>query len=188
MKKLLSALLIVLLTMTSVYAGVHVGATFSYNRDVVVEQAGKKNNLFSTDSISVGLESRIAIRHFVTDLVGEISVVDKETLLLTGVAGIGATLDVEDVFAMSAVIGPQVNYSVSAKGHSDRTLVDALATGPFAYRVMLDIIAGPVIRVGAAYEISTEFTLENHDIEKAKLSSDALKEGKLTLCVLMKLF
>jgi hypothetical protein len=169
-----------------------VGASLSYSQDTTVNE----NLKFNTDNIAIGLEGRFNIYHLQFDAVGEISVLDSDTLRLAGIPSMGASFELYDVVKVGLTLGPRIAYIYSNRAKNadeleisnGKNLIEAFKDGPVNVRLMLDVFAGPVISIGFAYTIPTEFSINNGNWEALLPSSEGFKNGQFSLSIQMKLF
>ena len=169
-----------------------VGASLSYSQDTTVNE----NLKFNTDNIAIGLEGRFNIFYLQFDAVGEISVLDSDTLRLAGIPSMGASFELYDVVKVGLTFGPRIAYIYSNRARNadeleisnGKNLIEAFKDGPVNARLMLDVFAGPVISIGFAYTIPTEFSINNGNWEALLPSSESFKNGQFSLSIQMKLF
>lgn len=204
MKKILVFVFMVFVLLFSVSAGqsllrLSVGANIGYDKLAIVDESSASPiHLIKEGKITVGLEGRASIRYLLADFVGEISVIDMRHLYVSGILAAGPTVDIGRVLSCSLVVGPKIQYVIedrgSAKGVDSegeaRTMAfsNALKEGLFNWRAMLDLIVGPVIRVGVAYTVPTGFSINQHNTKDIfpKLSSIA-DSAQTTFCIQMQL-
>ena len=72
--------------------------------------------------------------------------------------------------------------------NNGENFLDALYKGHFHHRLMVDILAGPVMSIGAAYMVPTTFSLADGEFGKLIPKRDDLKEGQIAVCISMKVF
>ena len=200
-------ILLVCFVVTPVFANqffsVSTGASISYSQDVTSLESLKAFE-FNKNNFAIGLELRSNLSFIQLDAVGEISVLDSDTLKLAGILSAGCSVELFDVVKLGLTVGPRIAYIYSNQvnkanteeetGEEEATIsngkdfVEAIKEGPINIRLMLDIYAGPVITVGFAYTIPTEFSINNGDWEALLPSSSSFEKGKFSLSLLMKLF
>ncbi len=74
------------------------------------------------------------------------------------------------------------------KTSNGKAFWDAVKDGNFNLRFTLDIIAGPVLTIGAAYVVPTDFSLSKENFEALIPDDSAWSRGQVSLCVQMSLF
>ena len=156
MKKLLF-LFILIFTAFSVSAlasAFDVGVNLSYNNaDEVVDESVYSGSL-NLDKIAVGLEMRGNISNFQMTIAGDISILDTQSVMFSGIFGAGISVDLFKYLKFGITTGPKVTYIYRGKMNSvdnNGDLIEAdnfftaLAKGDFHYRLMFDVLAGPVM-------------------------------------------
>ncbi len=169
------------------------GVNLSYNTDADVVDEDVHSGFMK--QIAAGLELRGNISNFQSTLSGEITVLDTQSMMFSGIFGMGLSVDMFKYLKLGVTTGPKVTYvfrdtvkSVSDDGllEDAQSLWDAMLDGSFYYRVMLDILAGPVISVGLVYTIPTTFSLRNGTISDIIPTRDLFKQGQIAVCISMK--
>ena len=168
------------------------GASLSYSQNTTGDEAPK----FSKDNIAIGLEGRLNISYFQMDAVGEISVLDSDTLKLAGIISVGGSVELFDVVKLGLTVGPRIAYLYSNASKSEdeleisngKNLLEAIKDGPINIRLMLDVFAGPVMSIGFAYTIPTEFTIGQGNWESFAPSAQSFLKGQISLSIQMKVF
>lgn len=200
MKRLLilfAILTIVVFPMFAIGSSLDVGINLSYNTgdDIVDESA--YSGLFNMEKVALGLELRTNISNFQIAVNGDLTILDTESLLFSGIFGAGFCVDMFKYLKVSATLGPKVNYvykgdvkSVDDEGNlvNAKSFINALESGTFYYRFMVDFLAGPVITMGLAYTIPTIFTVKDGNYSDILPRREDFKEGQVSLCMQMKLF
>ena len=169
----------------------------SYNAadELVTESAGSGTSLL--DRIAVGLEMRANISNFQISLTGDISIIDTQSILFAGVFTAGFSVEMFTYFKLGITTGPRVSYlfggsgrTVSGEGsvNNGDSFFDALYKGTFHHRIMLDVLAGPVMSVGAAYTVASSFSLAEPRLGNLLPRRQDLKEGQIAVCITMKLY
>lgn len=164
------------------------GVSLSYSQDPTEVEPLK----FNADNIAIGLEGRLNISYFQLDAVGEISVLDSDTLKLAGILSAGGMVELFDVVKLGVTVGPRMAYlySNSAKTKTDdeisngKSLLEAIKDGPINVRFMLDVLAGPVMSIGFAYTVPTQFTISQGNWDAFVLMHE---KGQVSLSIQMKL-
>ncbi len=198
MKRTLFAIVILTMLIFSVSAldsSFGIGVNLSYNRDSEVVDEDVHSGIMK--QISVGLEMRGNISNFQTSIAGELSVLDSQSVMFSGIFGAGLSVDLFKYLKLGVTAGPKVSYvfreNVKSVG-DDGELVDAsnfwdaLLEGQFHYRIMLDVLAGTVISLGMVYTLPTNFTIRNADFSDIIPSKDLFSQGQISLCINMKVF
>lgn len=200
------------------------GANISYSTEGMVPAEPSENEgealsdqtpKFSFDNVSIGLETRVNLSYLQLTAVGELSAVDSNTILASGILAGGLSFDLFSVFRIGVSAGPKISYAYTAAGsnasnayHSNQSnssdgetsgidlektsngkaFWDAVKDGNFNLRFTLDIIAGPVLTIGAAYVVPTDFSLSKENFEALIPDDSAWSRGQVSLCVQMSLF
>jgi hypothetical protein len=174
------------------------GANISYSKDSTAASTTSDSFLFDKDSFAVGLELRTNLSYFQLDAVGEVSVLDSKTLLFSGILSAGTSVEIASIVKVGLTFGPRIAYIYSQNSRSTeedglvvsngKNFIEAIKDGPVNVRLMLDVYAGPVITVGLAYTIPTDFTLSQGNWEELLPSAESFKSGQISLCIQMKLF
>ena len=194
---LIAVLTILVFPAAALKSSLEVGVNLSYNaaEDVVAESVNSGMPLL--DRIAVGLEMRANISNFQISLTGDISIIDTQSILFAGVFTAGFSVDMFKYFKLGITTGPKVSYlysdsakSVSGEGSisNGESFFDALYKGYFHHRIMLDVLAGPVMSVGAAYTVPSTFSLADAKFGNLIPKRDDLKEGQIAVCITMKVF
>lgn len=186
-----------------------VGANISYPADAIAADPSGSSSLdkkskFRFEDIAVGLETRVRIDHLQFAAVGELSTVDSSTILASGILSAGLSFDLLSLFRIGVSAGPKVSYAYSEAGSKDpssgsdpsvdlgntsngKNLWSAIKDGNFNIRLTFDIMAGPVMTIGVAYVVPTEFSIDNGNYKDLIPKTDAWGEGKVSICVQMSL-
>ncbi len=198
MKRTFLAIIILTMFIFSVSAldsSFDIGVNLSYNRDSDVVDEDVHSGIMK--QISVGLEMRGNISNFQTTLAGELSVLDTQSVMFSGIFGAGLSVDMFKYLKLGVTVGPKVSYVFRGNVKSlddDGDLVDAsnfwdaILEGQFHYRLMLDILAGPVMSLGFVYTLPTEFTMNEADFSDIIPTRDLFSQGQISLCINMKVF
>ena len=199
MKKLLF-LFILIFTAFSVSAlasAFDVGVNLSYNKaDEVVDESVYSGTL-NLDKIAVGLEMRGNISNFQMTIAGDISILDTQSVMFSGIFGAGISVDLFKYLKFGITTGPKVTYiyrggmnSVDNNGEivEADNFFTALSKGDFHYRLMFDILAGPVMSIGVAYTIPTSFSISECQWPGLIPSEENLEKGQVAICIQMKVF
>jgi len=192
---LVAVLMILVFPAAALKSSLEVGVNLSYNaaEDVVSEDVESVPLL---DRIAVGLEMRANISNFQISLTGDISIIDTQSILFAGVFTAGFSVDMFKYFKLGITTGPKVSYlysdsakSVSGEGiNNGESFFDALYKGYFHHRIMLDVLAGPVMSVGAAYTVPSTFSLADAKFGNLLPKREDLKEGQIAVCITMRVF
>ena len=199
MKKLLF-LFILIFTVFSVSAlasAFDIGVNLSYNKaDDVVDESVYSGTM-NLDKIAVGLEMRGNISNFQMTIAGDISILDTQSVMFSGIFGAGISVDLFKYLKFGVTTGPKVTYIYRGKMNSvdnngdlveADNFLDALAKGDFHYRLMFDILAGPVMSVGVAYTIPTTFSISERQWSDLIPSKENMDKGQVAICIQMKVF
>ena len=174
-----------------------IGVNLSYNQaDEVVDDSVYSGNM-NLDKIAVGLEMRGNISNFQMTVAGDISILDTQSVMFSGIFGAGISVDMFKYLKFGVTTGPKVTYVYRGKMNSvdnngdlkeADNFFDALAKGDFHYRLMFDILAGPVISIGVAYTIPTAFCLAECQWSELLPSRENIVKGQVAVCIQMKVF
>ena len=201
-----------------------VGANISYSTEGIVpaepgenegETLSDQTPKFSFDNVSIGLETRVNLSYLQLTAVGELSAVDSNTILASGILAGGLSFDLFSVFRIGVSAGPKISYAYTAAGanasnayyssqsnssdgetsgidlektSNGKAFWDAVKDGNFNLRFTLDIIAGPVLTIGAAYVVPTDFSISKENFEALIPDDSSWGKGQVSLCVQMSLF
>ena len=199
MKKLafLFILLITAFSLCALESAFDLGVNLSYNKaDEVVDESVYSGTL-NLDKIAVGLEMRGNISNFQMTIAGDISILDTQSVMFSGIFGAGISVDLFKYLKFGITTGPKVTYIYRGKMNSvdnNGDLVEpdnfftALSKGDFHYRLMFDILAGPVMSVGVAYTIPTAFSIAEHQWQELVPSRENIEKGQVAICIQMKVF
>ncbi|MBO4717667.1 MAG: hypothetical protein J5599_07190 [Spirochaetales bacterium] len=194
---LIAVLIILVFPLSALKSSFDLGINLSYNNaDEVVEESGY-SGAFDLERIAIGLEMRGHISNFPPTVAGDITILDTQTMLFSGIFGAGISVDLFKYLKFGVTTGPKVSYlykdevkSVSNDGEVGEpdNFFDALYTGYFHHRIMLDILAGPVMSIGVAYTLPTTFSLAAGNWEDLIPRRDDFTEGQIAVCIQMKVF
>jgi len=164
------------------------GVNISYNAatEVVDDDSPDK---FSLDRVAVGLEMRGNLSNFQIAIAGDISVLDSSSLLFSGIFTMGFSVEMFSYLKFGLTTGPRITYLTGSRPNGDdgvNGFFDALYNGKFHHRIMLDFLAGPVMKIGVSYTIPTSFSLSGEKFSDIIPHRSDLKEGKIALCIQMK--
>lgn len=182
-----------------------VGANISYLNGTFLpkeQNDTEEETKFSLDNLSIGLETRMNIGPAMLSAVGDLAVVDQTNLLASGILATGLSFDLFSVLRLGASVGPRISYlyigssNASAEDSSvdtektsnGKNFLEALESGNFNIRFTFDVIAGPVLTIGAAYVVQTDFSISSPNWEAFKPQKIAWNKGQISLCVQMLLF
>jgi len=188
-----------------------VGANISYinpqnNTDSQETSADTKTGFskLGLDNLSIGIETRMNISNLQFMAVGELTTPNSNTLLASGIITAGLTFDLFSVFRVGASMGPKISYAYfknsttstaseesgvdMEKISNGKNFLDAITTGSFNLRFNFDIIAGPVLTIGVAYVVPTNFTIDEANYSDLFPIEEVWKNGQVSLCVQMALF
>lgn len=196
-------ILIICFVATPVFANdffsVSSGVSISYKQDVTSLESFEFD--FDTNKFAVGLEMRVNFSSVQFDAVGEITVLDSDSLKLAGILSVGGSLEFFNFVKLGVTVGPRMAYVYSnhvskaeaaeeaeeAEISNGKDFLDAVKEGPINIRLMLDFYAGPVLSIGFAYTIPTEFTINNANWESLIPSTQSIEKGQFSLSLQMKL-
>ncbi len=196
MKKYLIALIAILLISFSLPAldsSFDIGVNLTYDSDG--SNGTNEDDLLS--KVALGLEMRMNISNFQMSIAGELYAPEAQSLLFSGIFGVGLSVDLFKYFKLGISTGPKVSYFFSdsiqevdddGDAVSNSNFLDSLWNGEFHYRVMLDILAGPVLSLGVAYTLPTSFSMAQADIAEIIPTRAQVKDGQLSVCIIMKVF
>ena len=199
MKKLLFLFILVFtaFSVSALASAFDVGVNLSYNNaDEVVDESVYSGTL-NLDKIAVGLEMRGNISNFQMTIAGDISILDTQSVMFSGIFGAGISVDLFKYLKFGVTTGPKVTYIYRGKMNSvdnNGDLVEpdnfftALAKGDFHYRLMFDVLAGPVMSIGVAYTIPTSFNISEHMWPELLPDKENLEKGQVAICIQMKVF
>ena len=106
-------------------------------------------------------------------------------------------MDLFKYLKFGVTAGPKVTYiyrdrvkSVDNNGEvvEPDNFFTALAKGDFHYRIMFDILAGPVMSIGVAYTIPTVFSIAEKQWSDLVPSKENMEKGQVAVCIQMKVF
>lgn len=199
MKKL--ALLFILLftafSLCALASAFDIGVNLSYNKaDEVVDERVYSGTM-NLDKIAVGLEMRGNVSNFQMTIAGDISILDTQSVMFSGIFGAGISVDLFKYLKFGVTTGPKVTYIYRGKMNSvdnNGDLIEAdnffnaLAKGDFHYRLMFDVLAGPVMSIGVAYTIPTLFNISDCQWSDLIPSKENMEKGQVAICIQMKVF
>lgn len=200
MKKVL-ALIIFLFSFSFLYASDFFQLTFGAN--ISFEKIDIKDTDTTKDIvknlISVGLDMRMLFKYVQVGYVGNMSVIDKKTLLFNGLSYLGASVQVFNRVDLGFALGPNMNYLikdngankyVDGDGDTDSSIdnyFSALFQGNYSYRLTAEALISKVMKVGLAVTIPTHFNLQTFRITKLWPESSDFKNIGISLSVQMRL-
>ena len=194
---LIAILTVLVFPVAALQSSLELGINLSYNNaDELPEESGGSGIPY-LDRIAIGLEMRGNISNFQTTIAGDISILDTQTMLFSGIFGAGISVDLFKYLKFGVTTGPKVSYlyqdevkNVTNDGEvgEPENFFDALYRGYFHHRIMLDILAGPVISIGVAYTLPTTFSLAEGNWDKFIPGRDEFSEGQIAVCIQMKVF
>ena len=199
MKKLTFLFIFILISfsVSALTSAFDIGVNLSYNKaDEVVDESVYSGNL-NLDKIAVGLEMRGNISNFQMTVAGDISILDTQSVMFSGIFGVGIAVDLFRYFKFGVTAGPKVTYiyrdrvkSVDNNGEvvEPDNFFTALSKGDFHYRLMFDILAGPVMSIGVAYTIPTVFNIAEKQWSDLVPSKENMEKGQVAVCIQMKVF
>lgn len=199
MKKLfiVSILIFTAFSLCALDSSFDIGVNLSYNAaDEVVDQQVYSGTL-NLDRLAVGLEMRGNLSNFQLTIAGDISILDTQSMMFSGIFGAGISVDLFKYLKFGITTGPKVTYLYRERIKSvdnNGELVEAdnffteLAKGEFHYRLMFDILAGPVMSIGVAYTIPTKFTIDEGNWAEIIPGKENFSQGQVALCIQMKVF
>lgn len=188
MKRMLilsAVLLMIVLPAAAMKSSLDMGVNISYNAaDEVVDD--DKPAAFSLDRIAIGLEVRANLSNFQVAVAGDISVIDNRSLLFAGIFTLGFSVEMFTYLKLGLTTGPKVTYYTGSRDNGSDGFFHALYNGDFHHRLMLDVMAGPVLKIGVSYTIPTSFNMAEHNFSDLIPHRDDLKQGQIALCIQMK--
>lgn len=199
MKKLafLFILLFTAFSLCALASAFDIGVNLSYNKaDEVVDESVYSGTM-NLDKIAVGLEMRGNVSNFQMTIAGDISILDTQSVMFSGIFGAGISVDLFKYLKFGVTTGPKVTYIYRGKMNSvdnNGDLVEAdnffnaLAKGDFHYRLMFDVLAGPVMSIGVAYTIPTLFNISGCQWSDLVPSKENMEKGQVAICIQMKVF
>ena len=199
MKKLtfLFIFIFVAFSVSALSSAFDIGVNLSYNQaDEVVDDSVYSGNM-NLDKIAVGLEMRGNISNFQMTVAGDISILDTQSVMFSGIFGAGISVDLFKYLKFGVTTGPKVTYVYRGKMNSvdnngdlkeADNFFDALSKGDFQYRLMFDILAGPVMSIGVAYTIPTTICLADCQWSELLPSKENIVKGQVAVCIQMKVF
>ncbi len=194
---IIAVLTILVLPLCALESAFELGVNLSYNNAEDVTEQGGYSGAFNLDRLAIGLEMRGNISNFQTTIAGDITILDTQTLMFSGVFGAGISVDLFKYLKFGITTGPKVSYiyrdedkSLSNDGSDEvpDNFFDALYMGKFHHRIMLDILAGPVMSIGVAYTLPTDFSLKEGNWDRIIPGRDDFNEGQIAVCIQMKVF
>jgi len=187
---LFAVLTMIVMPAVAMKSSLDMGVNISYNAATEVIDHDSPAT-FSLDRVAIGLEMRANLSNFQVAVAGDISVIDNRSLLFAGIFTMGFSVEMFKYIKLGLTTGPRVTY-LTTSGNSgdgslnDNSFFDALWNGKFHHRIMLDVLAGPVMKIGLSYTIATGFSLAEHDFSEIIPHRSDLKEGQIALCIQMK--
>lgn len=194
---LIAILTILAFPVFALQSSLDLGINLSYNNAEEVAEESGDSGIPYLDRIAIGLEMRANISNFQTTIAGDITILDTQTMLVSGIIGAGISVDLFKYLKFGVTTGPKVSYlykdavkNVTNDGETGEpeNFFDALYKGYFHHRIMLDILAGPVISIGVAYTLPTTFSLAAGNWEDIIPGRDDFSEGQIAVCIQMKVF
>jgi len=175
----------IVLPVTALESSLDFGVAISYNAaDEVIDD--DRPEPFSLDRVAIGLEMRANLSNFQIAVAGDISIIDNRSLLFAGIFTMGFSVDMFTYLKLGLTTGPKVTYLTGSGASGSDDFFSALYNGDFHHRVMLDVLAGPVMKIGVSYTIPTTFNLAVHDFSNLIPHRDDLNQGQVALCIQMK--
>lgn len=199
MKKLtfLFIFILTLFSLSALDSAFDIGVNLSYNQaDEVVDESVYSGTM-NLDKIAAGLEMRGNISNFQMTIAGDISILDTQSVMFSGIFGAGISVDLFKYLKFGVTTGPKVTYIYRGKMKSvdnNGDLVEAdnfftaLSKGDFHFRIMLDVLAGPVMSIGVAYTVPTGFNLAQRHWADLVPNKENISKGQVALCIQMKVF
>ncbi|MCF0236981.1 MAG: hypothetical protein HUK24_00145 [Sphaerochaetaceae bacterium] len=200
MKKSFLVVLILTMSLSMAFStdifGLSLGINGSYNQEKLLED-GSEPSILNLDSYSFGFEGRTTINPLLIDAVGEIAILNANEVSLSGILSAGFQTNLFSFFRFGLTLGPKVTYVyegnlkfIDNEGRKTKSkaFFDALFEGNCYMRFMADIIAGPVMSLGLAYTVPTDFNMKATNFSALLPSAMAFDEGQVTFCIQMKLF
>lgn len=213
MKKRIMVLLLVLVVVSGLWAKSEnskyyfsVGINLSKSDYVYHKESGTEG-IFPKDpdktgGIAIGAEFRLNLGYLRLDVNGDFTVLDSQFLYFNGMSDIGVSFDIKNVVGIGLGIGPSMTFMFYSDGstptyinldddppYKDASIFYAWVHSNFNYRITLDAIVGPVMRVGLAYTFPTSFNLELLKLEELNPFKEGnFDSGRLSLCLQMRLF
>ena len=207
MKKVLATAVLAIVVITALWAQTpsfmfSVGTTISHSEYRTSESRFAQIGIGSDDNsggVAVGGEVRISFRNLKFGAIGESTVINPKMLFFSGLLDFGVIVDIKDVVGIMFAMGPSVTYifndssapkTVDDEGNqTEEGFFSALIHGPFNYRVNLEAIVGPVLRVGVAYTFPTSFTLNAFNlVELNPFKKGNIDSGRFSFCLQMRIF
>ena len=194
---LIAILTILVLPAFALESSLNLGVNLSYNNAEEIAEESGYSGIGLLDRVAIGLEMRGNISNFQTTIAGDINILDTQTMLISGIFGAGISVDLFKYLKFGITTGPKVSYlykdevkSVTNDGEEGEpdNFFDALYRGHFHHRIMLDILAGPVISIGVAYTLPTTFSMAAANWEDIIPGRSDFSEGQISVCIQMKVF
>jgi hypothetical protein len=198
-KKLIVIILILLLPSLFLFAGENwidfsAGVGVSYEGNLISVMKGLEK--FNKDSLDITLDLRNKILFAEADLAGELFITSQGELCFNGTLTAGFTDDLFSVARISLTAGPSFNYRNDGKKGTlivegatieNISLAYVFMNSPFTFRATLDFLLGPVLKIGAAYSLPTEYTLASGNLNQLVPNGENWRDGKFSLCFLITL-
>lgn len=200
MKKLLIVLLVVICSFSLFAASEQVfDFDIGFNASFRDGALSTLRNLekISLDDLNFGIEVRTKLLFLQVSAAGDFGVTDSRELLFNGLFLFGISEDILGFSRVGFSMGPKVEYVTDGKsvdliidGHKieDSSLFTAFAKSDFNLRFTMDFFLGPVIKIGLAYCVPTEFSLEKGDLNLLIPTKSACVNGNICLGLTMTLF
>ncbi|MDY4888622.1 MAG: hypothetical protein SO135_02600 [Sphaerochaetaceae bacterium] len=151
---------------------------------------------FSAKDLKFGLEARTKLLFLEFDISGNLSATDKNDLKFSGLMVAGISEDLFGVARLGLCLGPVIDYVhdgqrgtliIDGSPISEVSFSDALNKSHFHLRGTLDFLLGPVIKLGAAVSVPTDFTLEKHDLNSLLPTKERFADSSFSLVIQMTL-
>ena len=181
---IIAVLAMLALPAVAMKSSLDLGVNISYNAATEVVEDDRPAT-FSLDRIAVGLEMRANLSNFQIAIAGDISVLDNSSLLFAGIFTMGFSVEMFDYFKLGLTTGPKLTY-LTGSDNNESGFFDAVYNGKFHHRIMLDVLAGPVMKIGVSYTIPTSFSFAERHLSNLLPHRSDLKEGQIALCIQMK--
>jgi len=154
------------------------------------------NDIIDIDAYDFKAEIRNKLLFFEFDMVGSPYITSAGALQFDGLFLFGFTDDIFNFARISFCVGPDFTYIndgtksvmiVQGNVIETNSLVDLLSESTYTFRAGIDFLLGNVMKVGVAYTLPTEYSLQSGDLNLLVPNNDNWKEGEISFSILMTL-
>jgi len=180
---------------------------YIYHEESALDPIGLGGDPNKTSGIAVGAEMRLNLGLFRINITGDFSVLSPQYLgvsylYFNGMSDIGVGIDFKNIVGIGLGLGPNMTFLFPSDGSTpwyipgdeeepqkQASIFYAWVHSPVNYKITLDAIVGPVMRVGIAYTFPTQFNLERFELDKLNpFLKGNIDSGKVSFYILMRVF